>query len=192
MPLQLELPHTQSPHSSRHCRAVAYCSTCRLGSGVPGQSSAVQAAMGQVLPAWVNLVTQVDQFQGLQRSWTMLRQCICTVRLGLVAGNTIQMAWVGTGTAGETHTLQVVQYRGRSQGMQQQQESVRRQLVGAHMWPGTCQKSHLLLKLCCQWYAVEVWLENKPFRCGKCMAHHSGRRLCCCEQQEVMQLHMFG
>jgi len=44
------------------------------------------------------------------------------------------LAWVGTGTAGETHTLQVGQYRGKSQGMQQQQESVRRQLVGAHMW----------------------------------------------------------
>jgi len=44
------------------------------------------------------------------------------------------LAWVGTGTAGETHTLQVGQYRGRSQGMQQQQESVRRQMVGAHMW----------------------------------------------------------
>jgi hypothetical protein len=44
------------------------------------------------------------------------------------------LAWVGTGTAGETHTLQVGQYRGRSQGMQQQQESVQRQLVGAHMW----------------------------------------------------------
>ena len=32
--------------------------------------------------------------------------------------------------------MQVGQYRGRSQGMQQQQqqESVQRQLVGAHMW----------------------------------------------------------
>jgi hypothetical protein len=45
------------------------------------------------------------------------------------------LEWVGTGTAEETHTLQVGRYRGRLQGtQQQQQESVWRQLVGAHMW----------------------------------------------------------
>lgn len=83
--------HTQPPRcSSWWGRAVECCSTGQWGSGVLECSSAVQVAGAQELPAWVNLESQVDHFQGPQQSWTMLRQYICTVMVGLVAENMIR------------------------------------------------------------------------------------------------------
>lgn len=70
----------------------------------------------------------------ISKSFIMFKRSGVQFISRMIYNNRYLLAWVGTGTAGETHTLQVGQYRGKSQGMQQQQESVQRQLVGAHMW----------------------------------------------------------